>query len=754
MKHLPFSLCLLFILAACNPLDAFRSTLVAWNFNDLRLLEPPGDSLPGSDLIAAYVRLNGNDIQIRMDLLDLEPDFYFNVYLLLDTLPAPGPDRFPASPTALSNVISGQNWDWLLSFPLAGIPQAFPAGSLQPDSSLIPRIQRDPVLDTITISLNQASIPDMNKLVFQIFFTSLDGQELLDLSPPVSFADSPRITAAPLLLVFKDTFPALTPAQALRRWDGAHTGPTGERHGLKHILLNSGVYNIPVVLLDLKTAPSLSALDFIGAMPQIQNLASRDLLILPDVASSNPDERSLSINRSIGEVFDLPGSDFVYARDSRIQSGYQFQFIDLPDRSHLIHQAGTVWIPLPDSSKDTSDMVTKAGFSLDALRLLLSAALSPDPADLVILGGSLPVSNWGDSDIAGELMAYITAHPWIQPLNADGLKALGSNPITGMMADEVPTSPSFPLYTSQGQQTSPGSTRQQQQILQDLKNAPGNSITNSAWQMFFSLTAPAIQPQATGLQYQYLNQVESLLAASRWAENPGEISDCSRDIDLDTMKECILSNNQYFAVIETDGGRLSFLFGHDGRQAHQLVGPSSQFAAGLSDPSLWRLPLTPASDPHEIPGAFSDKDDAFMVYTISDLQKDQLVLLRLDGQIQKTYGLTGDQLTLDCWSAQNLTLSIPLVIDPQDRFQPGWSFRYHSTTTTDSYQWGLADDISIIISSTTPLVAWDFTGSRSLSSAPENPDQEYPPGHFLPFPLALVQTTGIGGFSIELSMIE
>jgi hypothetical protein len=91
-----------------------------------------------------------------------------------------------------------------------------------------------------------------------------------------------------VLLAFWNTVPAYTPAQALRRWDGAHTGPYGERHGLHLLLQAVRRSKVPVVLLDLKTPAALSALDFLGKLPQIQNLSTQGLLILPEALPGSP----------------------------------------------------------------------------------------------------------------------------------------------------------------------------------------------------------------------------------------------------------------------------------------------------------------------------------------------------------------------------------------------------------------------------------------------------------------------------------
>ena len=87
------------------------------------------------------------------------------------------------------------------------------------------------------------------------------------------FWDNPLPAKAPLLLAFWDALPANTPAQLLQRWDGAHTGPYGSRHGLKHLLAAVEEYEVPVALLDLKDPTStLSGLDLIGQIAYIQQL--------------------------------------------------------------------------------------------------------------------------------------------------------------------------------------------------------------------------------------------------------------------------------------------------------------------------------------------------------------------------------------------------------------------------------------------------------------------------------------------------
>jgi hypothetical protein len=756
MKLLKILPALFIILSACSPT---RSTYYhywqPWQLSDLKMLSSPNTPDPGTDLIGVYTRLVGDDFQIRLDLLDIQPDFKFDVYILLKTDSTGDLHQFPAAPSSLTPFLPGSHFDLLIKLPLAGITQVFIAGSMQPDPKLSPRLQRDPLNDTVTISLNRNLLPSLTRhFSLQIFITDPGGKVLLDHSPLVSNDAQPPLSAAPLILAFSDSFPALSPAQALRRWDGSHTGPTGERHGLTHILSNASVQNLPVILLDLKTPSSLSALDFIGALPHARDLVKSGLLLLPDVAFASPNDLSLTASRVAAQAFNLPGSLFVFSPDSHLQTGYRYQFVSLPESSHLIRQAGQILIPLPDlSSRDAPAQATNQGLSLEVRKQLLAVALSPDPTDLVALGGSLPHSTWGDSDMANASLGYIAAHPWMQPLNGDQLQLFGSQASSQKFESQTDYLPSVLLYTSQGHPTHFDSNQLQSRLLQDLQTAPRNSITASAWQMFFNLVAPSADLQYYLLKQQYLNQVESMLSASRWAENPTILSDCSLDIDMDTINECVLSNDHMFAIFETDGGRLSYLFERKKDRVHQIIGPQSQFAVGLSDPSTWQPLLGPAGDPAEIPGAFSDADAPFSLYSISSIDGNTLTLARSDGKLTKTYTLTEKGLTLECQSSQVNRLLIPLALEPQKRFLPGWANRYHSLASSDFYMWGLDRAINLEIRTTATLYAKDFTQSRLLLSKPENPNLDYPPGHFLPFPLALVEVNGNGSFLSEILVL-
>ncbi len=682
-------ICLLPIVS-CVPASNYRE----WTYADLRLLDPVDDtSTPSTDILAVYVRTVGSDLEIRVDLLDISliPDYDLTIRLV--TL----------------------NGNLNITIPADGHPRVTPA-----KSNLVPRVIRDPWLDNVTIRFNRLDIPQPFDL--QVASFNLGDSTPADETAPVRSDAFPPIQRAPVLLTFWDVFPAATPAQALRRWDGAHTGPRGERHGLKHILDNAGQYDVPVALLDLKTPASLAALDYMGITPQIQNLTSRGLLILSDVAYGEPANISLGFSRRAAAGFGLPVSQFVYSAASNLQSNYLAQFLPLGNTSHLARSGGTRLIPLPaaDAIQATPD-----GPSLNVRRALVAAAFSGDQSDLVVLGGDLPHSTWGNENMAGPTFAWIAAHPWIRPLTGEDLMAF---PVDAQDL-HLPTTTSAvtPFLTA-------------------LRAAPVNSLTDSAWQSYFMLTTPTSDEKFLALRANYLGQVGELLAASRWAEHPSAQADCDHDLNSDGKPECVLSNRKFYAVLDPAGARLTNLFYLDETGPHQLVGPSSQFAVGLSDPSMWHPELGEAADPGVIPGAFSDDTETWAVYQPA-ITTDNITFTSPDGSRLKSYRLLENGIEITYQVPGPVSTRIPLAVDLQAfNFGPT---EYTGSLSPGSWTWGLVNGIQVEVRAEAELSAQSFTDSFPYLSQPEDPDRAYPGGHYLPFPLSVVNLQGSGKFSVQ-----
>jgi hypothetical protein len=663
----------------------------AWTVEDLLLLDPLDAPAPSVEILAVYSRLLGSSLAIRLDLLDLprKPDYDLELVLFTST------DTVTV---------------WL---PARGRPSITGA-----TPGLHVRLARDARLDTVTVRINNLDLRQPFTLQAASF---LPGQATpADETAPVRSDALPPLQRASVLIAFWDTFPAFSAAQALRRWDGAHTGPIGGRHGLRYLLDAVETYRLPVALLDLKTPASLAALDFTdGALAQVQRLVARNLLVLPDAAYSQPAEVALDFSREASQDFGLPGSLFAYNPEAALLSWYGYQFMRLPDDTHLAKGGGVRLLPLSSPGQVQAD---GDGLSLEVRRHLVEAAFSPDPADLVTLGGSLPNSTWGAGDTAGPAFAWLAGHPWVRVLDGYDL-----------MTFQAAAQYGVPAPTSSGDDS----------WLDALQVAPDNVLTRSAWQAYLMLHSPTGDAALQSLRAVYAGQTGILLAAAAWAQAPASRADCSTDPDLDGRSECILADTRYFAVIETNGARLTHLFLLDENGPHQLVAPTSQFTVGLSDPSEWHPERGDGADPGAVMGAFSDDTGTFDEYRAS-ISGGVLTLVGTDRV--KTFRLEEDGLEVTYTGMDSVTLRLPLAVDPQV-FYSGEA-DYQALLKPGSWTWGPYGGFQAVVRSDAELSAQGFSVARVFLSLPEDPDQEYPAGNYSPFPLSLVTVRGEGEFTI------
>jgi hypothetical protein len=691
-----FSILCLLPVASCAPLPSQRD----WSLADLRVLDPvDSDASPSTDILAVYTRAIGFDIEIRVDFLDLPLDPDYDLKILLNTVPG------------------GNPWDLVIDIPAKGSPKVTPASA-----DLIPRVIRDPWLDTVTVRINRRALP--RPFTMKVISFAAGASTPADETVAVRSDALPPTQRAPFVIAFWDVFPAATPAQALRLWDGAHAGPRGERHGLKYLLGAVAQYDIPVALLDLKIPENLAVLNYMGVLPQIRKLDSHDLLILPDVAYGDPAGTSLTFSRRAADGFLLATSQFVYS-STGIRVNSPAQFLALDTNTRIARSGGTRLIPLPaaDDLQATTD-----GPPLDVRRALVNTAFSGDDTRLLVLGGDLAQSTWGNEDSAGPTFAWLAAHPWIQPLKSNDLMTF-------------PTSVAIQRAGGSPPAGSPYQTR--------LINAYPNPLTDSAWQTYFMLTSPTTDQKLIALRENYFGQIGELLSASTWARHPSVSTSCDQDLNNDGQFECVISNLQYYAILDPVGARLTNLFYLNGSGPHQLVGPSSQFTIGLSDPSEWQPDLGQAADPSVIPGAFSDDTLTWTTFA-SKVSSGSIEFTSPDGSRRKIYTLLGSGLEITYNNATSVSTRIPLAVDSNAfYFQPSG---YSGTQTSTAWIWGQTKGVNVRISTTSSFSIQSFTDSMPYLSQPENPDLPYPAGHYLPFPLSVIEIQGDGNFTVRINV--
>ncbi len=636
-RHTLHGLLLCLLLAGClpptggetaaGPLPPRGAWEEAWCVLD------PADADPPYDLTAVYLRSQDEDIEIRIDLL---------AYQSADDL-------------SLDIEIGDE-----------ANPQAAPLLIHLPAAADSVRFALDPELATVTVTLPRSRVPAHPRLEITT------PQDALTVPRPATYPQTGCPHTAPVLLTFYDTFAGRFPAEALRSWDAAHSGPRGERHGLKHLLEAAETDQIPLVLLDLKTPQNLSALEAMGLLPRIRRMEEDGLLLLPN--PSRP-----------GALFDLQDSPFFYGE---IQPDAP-TFAASGDASHLYRPLFSDTKIIPIAIQSDQNQPTPSGPSLEVRRALLETALNEERNDLLVLGGSLRHSTWGHPEMAGKMLAWLASRPYIHVLTADDLL-------------EFPAKPGWP----------------------ELRPLPRDEAHAQLALHYQGLTEPV------------LHFIEN------WQGAP--LSHCAEDLDQDGEAECVLANGNYLAIFDARGARLTYLFSltQSGTVSslRQLIGPSWQAAVGLSDPSQWDLSKGEAADPGAYPGAFTDLDDAFEVYRPT-LRGDTLTFGSPDGQRTKTFRLTPAGLEVSYHGPEAVKTQISLLVEPETRFTPGWAEKYRQEVSPGEIAWGLVNGPMLRIQAQGQMTIRAFSESLPFLTGPEDPDFSYPAGHYLPFPMAVVELT-------------
>ena len=769
MKNLNlFFIIIILILSSCSLQDE-NTYQSLWSYTDLVSLDPVDASEPAYDLIALYSQGKANQERIRIDLLEHSSNPNYDLYLALDTHIG-GTNNLP---------INGQSdieWDRLIVIPAIGRINILDKDGQKIGQAAI-RIIRDITQDTLEISLNQKALFPANfqpaktvRYNIQVFLTPQGSTHISDQIGPIR-NDSKSPAPAKVIFAFWNSFPAYTPATALRRWSGAHTGPLGGSHGLSHLISTSQAAGIPVVLLDLKAPPALSALDQMGKLNTIKELEKNGGVILPETipetlnASTNnnsPFIQSLSqYQRDIAQQFGIPPSIFSFS-----QSG----FTPTENFSQLVFQKHTkpvkqltpvvplrwqnkVVIPISEPDNQTgNEQATEQGVSLDVKRALIETALSDSQRtgktqSILILGGSLPDSTWGVPNLARSGFLYINNHPWIKPLSIHDLKSLsGLLPATNIELNEV-----------QSKNTLIDSYIQN--LEQALLEAPSNVISRAAWQAYISLISPVYpsSPNLSNLRSNYISNVWSLLEASHWAEVPYELSSCNIDPDRDGQKECLIANQETFTLLEIENGAISFAFMRLHRSTnsddlYQLIAPSSQFITGLSDPLFWELDSGNFSDPSVIPGAFADLGSS---YQASLITQNQVIFSDQQTGIQKTISIAKNHIDIHYQGIDTNVINmvqVPIALNPWNRFESEWGNAYRELSLKDGWGWQVDSSRIVKVYASNEISAFHFNQSRNDLQRAENPNKDYQKGHFLPYPLALLEIPTSNELDIHIEL--
>ncbi len=627
-------------------------------------------------------------------------------------------------------------------------------------------------MDSVEISLRRSSLaPFIPNSRLLAWITPKDSEVSLDQAGPVLWNAAPP-NPLRVLFAFNHVFPAYTPSQGLRRWDGAHTGPEGGRHGLYNLLRPARNAQLPMLLLDLASPASISALDYQGGLDLVRSLTQVGLVTLasplpesgfPGSAGLLPgpvSQHFLDENSAALTDFNLPASGLIY---QPLLGGIPENVAEPVELVHSARNvnvqgfpvrwyAGRTLIQLPAwPGTEDPQQVSASGLTLPWKELLVRAALQHNHEEnlgrdrsYLVLGGSLPQSAWGQPASARAGLDYVYAHPWISIVSPTDVRS-------GILLNVVRWSPAINFAAAK---LAPDD------LLENLLAAPQNSASHSAWQAYRALFAPIFppSPQLPLLRQEYLGEVSTLLKAARWVDDRQPMGDCDTDLDGDGQPECILANDRSLALFELEGGTLTHLFlacpDTSLAKAYQVVGPSSQLITGLSEPMEWNLDEgenLPA-DPGVFTGALSGPPGEFL----AEITLDQLVLKSADGLISKSYQLAPKGLHVEIRSQFPAQLPnpmvVPVLIEPAESLKRGRLEQYQSSQTPPEIAWQVNEQTQLVLHTVNDFTVISFLDSWDLLARTEDPNYTYPPGHYLPFPLVILQISSNGNIFLDFQL--
>jgi hypothetical protein len=702
-----------------------------WRYADLRALDAVDSSAPGQDIIALYTRIAGEYFQLRIDFLDLDMTHGQDVYVLIDTHPGGSTQVKMAEGHAIQVAI---DWEYLVHIPPVGNIQVMEdTYSPLPGTGLL--VTRDTAQDNVVISFRLKSIPLLSGLSqIQVLLTAPGQTVVTDMIDPVRI-DAPSPARARIAIAFWNTFTSTSPAETLRSWKGAHSGPMSTRHGLYYLLDAAARTKTPVALLDLSKPDNLSAMDYLNVLPWLQELNNQGILVFPTYESSATLLSDKNKNDGIGVITNRIVL-FMMNKFNYFDGGNDY----------------AKFIKTSNCFSIRSDSVISPFFAqiVEQCKLiLLNQAISTSPSPL-ILGGDFLKSLLGDPAVSLAFFNYVDNHPWIQVLNRDDLLAelelRTSRPYRYLEANSLP--PAAPSSTS----ISPDQKLPvlYKSIYSELNQLPKNQISNLAWQVFYAMVDPH-SPASITLRDSYIGQIGQIIEAAKWVERPYEISRCDTDLDYDNKNECILANHTIFLTIEPEGGIIPFIFSRDIHGAHQIIGPTWEFMLGMSDPTLWDLSQGIRSDPGQILGAFDKNNNDNFSFVIEDhklyFYSDEMTM-RISVKIMEN----GVLVSVFNQALVNEIIHIPLVVDPWTRFTPDWGDKYTFAMLPDGINWGISAGVNVDLQSSEPIAFFPFNATHADMLNAEDPNFDYPPGHYLPYPMAVAEINPSGNYVVKITI--
>ncbi len=665
-----------------------------WTWSDTRSLYAFNSQMSVSQILAAYYREGEDTATIRLDFFN-DPD---QGTLSVSYLPRRGA---PEQPIAMLDLASGKLNHGTAKFAV------------------------DKLLNSIVLTLPQDLAPYLPGAQITV---RLDGQGQADrqaISFPLS--ENKNLSPAKLLFVFDSGLQTGTPAQLLRSWDGAHTGPLGQRHGLFQLLSAANTSRIPIFITDLTEPHKRQALDSLGQTEVIQSMLDGGLLTLANTARSESLWQYQLRHNDQAEA--LHPSEFFLApatNSNEVEDAYLFGA--LPDQNHLRLWDGSTVIPLPATDSTTRRgewQATHRGVNPEVFADLVNLALNDDPDDLMVMGGNLSETTWGDSAVVPYAFEQVRRMPWIQVLDANSLTQIKALPFdTGSQVNCVnilcQQQPPLPAAMLDNLAT----------VKAGLISLPGNPIADLAWRTYSRLIDPEVDPDLWLLKLSALEQVNRLIAAAHWSSTPQNYAGCGTGLH---GTDCILANETDMLFIDQRDGTLLTAFHRSANEVTQWTAPYTQVTGALGSPDSWVRQDDYLMDPALLPGSFAGLLKQNVQVEISS--EGTLIFHDADGH-PIAYSLTSDGPTINLnhsASSDTAMLFSSMRWVPDDHLSCAGpdKFAYdQGGSRLLDFSLENASLLDQVNASDSPI----FHGEIS-----EDPNFEYPSGHFMPMGFSLAR---------------
>jgi hypothetical protein len=448
----------------------------------------------------------------------------------------------------------------------------------------------------------------------------------------------------------------------------------------------------------------------------------------------------------VSQLFGLSSSEILYSPRQLNKKVGNYSLLIGPNAQKSSISTGK-FIPYPDQIPEEAQ-ASPEGLPLAIRKILINNALQinkdRDKNPLLVLGGSLPDSSFADPASSAATLSYIANHPWIKSFSENDLRSMPGNVDPLLLPGKTVSRPEKEFTPSE--------------ILVNIPKSPEKNLyplDNSIWASTLSLFAPLPpEPESLpSLRSNYSGQFGIAQAATGWSDNPQPRMDCQVDLDEDGIPECILASDNQFTVFDLEGGRLIAYYTIAESNLHQIIAPSTQFIIGLGDPSTWTLNAGEGSDPSGIHGAFVDGLPPWDFYDVSS-DSDQLTFISPENRITKNFSLSENGLLVNYSSSDPISVQIPIAIDPWRRFSPNWRNDYACQPIDNGYSCRVTDGSTVEILSNSLISIHSFTDSLSHLHNPEDPNFNYPPGHYLPFPMVLIEIGSTETFSVQINSID